>query len=74
MKPSRILLLGAVVSLAVGVGATARTGIARPQSARAAKSISAGRVGARMPDFCLNDLDGRRVCSSQFRGKTLLID
>lgn len=74
MKPSRILLLGAVVSLAVGVGATARTGIARPQSARAAKSISAGRVGARMPDFCLNDLDGRKVCSSQFHGKTLLID
>lgn len=43
-----------------------------PQEARSVNS--AGAVGSQVPDFCLNDLNGRRVCSSQFHGKVLLID
>lgn len=70
-SPSKIPLLALVILCAC---ATVQPGIANPPPARAANSQSAARVGARMPDFCLNDLDGRVVCSSQFRGKTLLID
>jgi cytochrome c biogenesis protein CcmG/thiol:disulfide interchange protein DsbE len=28
----------------------------------------------RMPQFCLDDLQGRKVCSSEFAGKVLLVD
>ena len=69
-----IFLVAAVMLLAVSVGVTARTGIARSQPTGTMNLISAARVGARAPDFCLNDLDGHKVCSSEFRGKTLLID
>lgn len=71
-SPSKIPLLALVV-LALCACATTQAGIARPLD-RAVDSHSDARVGAHMPDFCLNDLDGRTVCSSQFRGKTLLID
>jgi len=72
-SPSKIPLLALVV-LTVCVSAATQTGITGPPPARAANSQLAARVGAHVPDFCLNDLDGHMVCSSQFRGKTLLID
>ena len=75
MKPPfRILVVTAAVLSAASFCAAAAKGIARPQPIQSAKPISVARIGTHMPDFCLNNLDGRKVCSSEFRGKTLLID
>ncbi|MGC1107806.1 MAG: TlpA disulfide reductase family protein [Candidatus Acidiferrales bacterium] len=68
------LMIGLIV-LAVALFCAAQTGVARARPLQEDISIAtAGRTGTRMPNFCLNDLEGRPVCSSQFHGKTLLID
>lgn len=72
MKPTSRIPALAFALVALCSCTAAQTGIARSRSTPAIDS--AARVGTRMPDFCLNDLDGHKVCSSQFRGKTLLID
>lgn len=38
------------------------------------RRASSAKVGSRIPEFCLNDLDGRSFCSDQLHGKVLLID
>jgi thiol-disulfide isomerase/thioredoxin len=42
-----------------------------PQSKPAA---IAGEIGSRLPDFAVGDLRGRRISSSDLRGKVVLID
>ena len=37
-------------------------------------SIAAGEIGSRLPDFLVNDLQGRQVSSEDLRGKVTLID
>lgn len=73
MRSPLKIFLPALGVLAVCACSTTQTGLASPPP-RTVNSHLAARVGAQMPDFCLNDLEGRTVCSSQFRGKTLLID
>ncbi len=36
--------------------------------------IASGEIGARLPDFSVRDLRGRRISSSDLRGKVVLID
>jgi thiol-disulfide isomerase/thioredoxin len=36
--------------------------------------IAAGEVGSRLPEFSVNDLQGRQVSSDDLRGKVVLID
>jgi peroxiredoxin len=37
-------------------------------------SIAAGEIGSRMPEFSVQDLQGREVSSADLRGKVVLID
>src|SRR2546428_342083 len=36
--------------------------------------IAAGEIGSRLPEFSLNDLQGREISSGDLRGKVVLID
>src|SRR5579864_5964161 len=36
--------------------------------------IAAGEIGSRLPDFSVNDLQGREISSSDLRGKVVLVD
>lgn len=45
-------------------------GPAQPQPA----AIAAGEIGSRLPDFTARDLRGRRISSTDLRGKVVLID
>ncbi len=36
--------------------------------------IAAGEIGSRLPEFSLNDLQGRQISSADLRGKVVLID
>jgi cytochrome c biogenesis protein CcmG/thiol:disulfide interchange protein DsbE len=36
--------------------------------------IAAGEIGSRLPDFSVKDFQGRKLSSSDFRGKVLLVD
>ena len=36
--------------------------------------IAAGEIGSRLPDFATRDLRGRRIASSDLRGKVVLVD
>jgi cytochrome c biogenesis protein CcmG/thiol:disulfide interchange protein DsbE len=37
-------------------------------------AIPAGEIGSRLPDFSVEDFQGRELSSSDFRGKVLLVD
>jgi thiol-disulfide isomerase/thioredoxin len=37
-------------------------------------TVAAGEIGSRLPDFSMNDLQGRRISSADLRGKVVLID
>lgn len=63
------LLVVAAMSLCLVPAATGQAKTTRP-----GLHAVAAATGARMPDFCLDDLNGHPVCSSQFQGKVLLID
>ncbi|HET7892142.1 MAG TPA: redoxin domain-containing protein [Candidatus Sulfotelmatobacter sp.] len=41
---------------------------------QAAKHIAAGEMGSSLPDFSVQDLQGRSLSSADFRGKVVLID
>jgi thiol-disulfide isomerase/thioredoxin len=36
--------------------------------------IAPGEIGSRLPDFCVEDLQGRKISSADLRGKVVLID
>ncbi len=36
--------------------------------------IAAGEIGSRLPEFSLNDLQGREISSGDLRGKVVLVD
>lgn len=38
------------------------------------KVIAVGEIGSHLPDFSLNDLQGRKLSSADLRGKVVLID
>jgi cytochrome c biogenesis protein CcmG/thiol:disulfide interchange protein DsbE len=38
------------------------------------KSIAAGKIGSRLPDFSVKDLHGREISSADLRGKVVLVD
>lgn len=37
-------------------------------------AVPAGEIGSRLPDFAVEDLQGRRISSADLRGKVVLID
>ncbi|HXT86584.1 MAG TPA: TlpA disulfide reductase family protein [Verrucomicrobiae bacterium] len=41
---------------------------------KATRAVSPAEIGSAIPQFCLDDLAGRKFCSGQLRGKVLLID
>jgi|SRR5579871_527841 len=52
-------------------------GCGKPSANRSAEKqplIKAGAIGSRLPDFSLNDLNGDKISSVDFRGKVLLVD
>lgn len=64
-----------VVSLLILAGGLAGYGLhsaSPPQSKQ--KAIAAGEIGSRLPDFTAEDLHGRKISSSELRGKVVLID
>lgn len=36
--------------------------------------VAAGEIGSRLPDFVVNDLEGREISSADLRGKVVLVD
>ena len=57
-----------------GIGLTGcQPHTAGPSPARET-SIAAGEIGSRMPEFSVQDLQGRQVSSADLRGKVVLID
>jgi thiol-disulfide isomerase/thioredoxin len=36
--------------------------------------IAAGEIGSRLPDFSVNDLQGRKISSADLQGKVVLVD
>lgn len=58
-----------VASVLAGVEQTP-AGPPQPKS----MAIAAGEIGSHMPDFSVRDLRGRRISSSDLRGKVVLID
>ena len=67
-KQSLLLIVAIAVGLA-GCGQHAASLTVREQS-----SALAGETGSRLPDFSVTDLEGRRLSSTEFRGKVVLID
>jgi len=69
MLRKRLLFLSLAVVGLVGCG---------PHSASPARSneiaIAAGEIGSRLPDFSVEDLQGRKISSADLRGKVVLID
>lgn len=64
-----------VVSLLILAGGLVGYGVSPaspPQSKRTV--IAAGEIGSRLPDFTVEDLHGRKISSSDLRGKVVLID
>jgi thiol-disulfide isomerase/thioredoxin len=53
-----------------GLAGLQRTSAGPPQT----KSIAAGEIGSRLPDFSATDLRGRRISSAELRGKVVLVD
>jgi thiol-disulfide isomerase/thioredoxin len=69
MLKKRMLFLSLVVAGLVGSNQHS-TG---PSQAKE-KTIAAGEIGSRLPDFSVKDLQGHDVSSADLRGKVVLID
>lgn len=66
-----VIVLAIVFACAACFEPRARAGENAQKITRAA---SPAQIGSAIPQFCLNDLNGRKFCSDQLRGKVLLID
>jgi len=60
-----------VVTAVVGLAACDRHAASPPAKETLAK---AGEIGSRLPEFATQDLEGRRISSSDLRGKVVLVD
>jgi thiol-disulfide isomerase/thioredoxin len=68
MSKKGLLLIGAVaVWLACDQHSASLT-------VREQGSVLAGEIGSRLPDFSVTDLEGRRLSTTDLRGKVVLID
>lgn len=81
MPPMKIIqsALGAVLALVLSAGCSSGTSEGPPASstkpgAGAAAAAAAAEVGKPAPDFTLNDLDGKPVTLSSFKGKTVVLE
>ena len=72
--PSNVAIVAVVAFLATIVPESRAPARSWPRQSPASSRAASPDAGSSIPEFCLNDLTGRRVCSSQFRGKVLLID
>lgn len=54
------------------IALTAGLGVPRHSGSR--KTIAAGQIGSRFPEFAVKGLRGREISSEQFRGKVVLVD
>jgi len=61
-----------VVSLIVGLVGCGRQSASPPPPKE--KPVPAGEIGSRLPDFTVDDLQGRRISSAELHGKVVLID
>lgn len=68
-------MTGKVVLLVILAAGLVGYGL-RPASPRQSKKtvVAAGEIGSRLPDFTMEDLRGRKISSSELRGKVVLID
>jgi thiol-disulfide isomerase/thioredoxin len=69
MLKIRLLVLGVV---AIGLAGCNSHTASPPQ--RKGASVPAGEIGSRLPDFSVEDLQGRRISSAELHGKVVLID
>jgi thiol-disulfide isomerase/thioredoxin len=60
------------VSLIVGLVGCGRQSASPPPPKE--KPVPAGEIGSRLPDFTVDDLQGRRISSAELHGKVVLID
>ena len=69
MPKKSLLLIGTAAVGLAGCGQHAASLPVREQS-----STLAGKAGSRLPDFSVTGLGGRRLSTTEFRGKVVLID
>src|SRR5215469_2150857 len=69
MSKKSLLLIGAAAVGLAGCGQHAASLTVREQ-----RSVLAGETGSRLPDFSVADLEGRRLSTTDLRGKVVLID
>jgi len=50
------------------------TSVRRARRKPKEKTVAAGEIGSRLPDFSVKDLQGRELSSADLRGKVVLID
>ena len=65
----RYLLLGFVAVGLAGCGQHSA-----PRTVQEKRSIAAGEIGSRLPDFSVMDLQGHKLTAGELRGKVVLID
>jgi thiol-disulfide isomerase/thioredoxin len=68
----RIKALLFVCLVSIGLAGCHEHAASPPPQKEAA--IAAGEVGSQLPDFSVNDLQGRPVSASDLRGKVILVD
>jgi len=69
MLKNHLLLLGFVAAGLAGCNQhTARPPV------KEQRSIEAGEIGSRLPDFSVTDLEGHSLAAAELRGKVVLID
>jgi thiol-disulfide isomerase/thioredoxin len=61
-----------LLSLMVGLVGCSRQSASPPSPKET--PIPVGEVGSRLPDFTVDDLQGHRISSADFRGKVVLVD
>ena len=72
--PLLLLLVALGCSSGSAEGPSASTAKPGATTAAAATAVAAAEVGKPAPDFTLNDLDGKPVSLSSFKGKTVVLE
>ncbi len=73
LRPGWLLLSFVVVGLAV-VGLAGCTPHAAGPPPPQESVVAAGEIGSRLPEFSLEDLQGRKISSADLRGKVVIVD
>ena len=76
MTPRWLAILPLLLALGCSSGSTESPPVAsgKPGAGAAAAPVVAAEVGKAAPDFTLNDLDGKPVSLSSFKGKTVVLE